>query len=251
MLGTSDGLANPSQATFFSWDPQTLLDALLAVNFLLSAIFLLCAFLVSSTANAGLVAVMSGFIFLAYPIWAYVATHSYKTHVAVGAALGSGTLCVFVSLMTIVFWGQLSVCEKISYTIRKYSCSNKIAYRAVCMLAILIFIAQLLFVLFLAHFRSVVLKEMLEYEQLSNDDTTPIDPYYEKQNSSSSSGDNNNSKLSSTPSIPYPPIASATATAAITATTAGAAATTTTSTTATATAAAAPAKSPPISSVDL
>jgi len=172
------GGSNTSSWDLRSWDPTTLLDALLGLLFLFGAIFLLCAFVTASTENIGMVTLIYGFIFIGYPIWAYIATHSYKSPVAVGSALGSGTLCVFFALMNVVYWGELSVCEKVSYTIRHYSCSSKIAYRAVCMVAIIVFILQLLYILMLAHFRGAVLKEASEYQQISNmDDNGATEPY--------------------------------------------------------------------------
>lgn len=51
-------------------------------------------------------------------------------------------MITFLSLMTAVFWGQLSGCSPGFYDIKRYSCTNRSAYGATCAFATLLFLLQ-------------------------------------------------------------------------------------------------------------
>ena len=63
---------------------------------------------------------------------------------SVGAALGSGVVISFVSLITAVYWGELSRCEVVDVAIRKYTCESKGAMRSLCLFSVMLFFLQVL-----------------------------------------------------------------------------------------------------------
>ena len=140
-------------------DPLVLLNANIYAQLALALCFLMLAFVVANTANMTGVTFTSATIFIVYPLWAYYAIHRLPTHVTIGATLGAGLLCVFLSLQMAVFWGALSVCEKVNFSVRQYSCNSKVAYRALSIACILLFLIQFVFMILLAQFRLAVLKE--------------------------------------------------------------------------------------------
>lgn len=124
-------------------DPLVLLNANIYSQLALSLTFLLFSFVVANTANMTAVVFTAAAIFIVYPLWAYYAIHRLATHVTVGATLGAGLLVIFLSLQMAVFWGALSVCEKLNYSVRQYSCNSKIAYRVVSIIGAPLFLSFL------------------------------------------------------------------------------------------------------------
>lgn len=149
-----------------SIDPLIVLNTSIYVQIVLSILLLIMSFIVANTANMTLILFTTVSTFISYPLWAYYALHRFPSHVTIGATLGSGLVIVFISLQTAVFWGNLSVCEKVSMSIQQYSCNSRVAYRIICILSICIFLTQFLFVILLAQFRLIVLKDAEEYEEI-------------------------------------------------------------------------------------
>uniref|UniRef100_A0A7S2V692 MARVEL domain-containing protein n=1 Tax=Fibrocapsa japonica TaxID=94617 RepID=A0A7S2V692_9STRA len=108
----------------------------------LTACYLICSFVVASTANAGFNAVLTGLVYAVYCVGAYQVLHKSKTALSVGFLIGFSALLIVLSLETAIYWGQLANCETVSESISQYSCSNKSGYRAVCAFASLLFILQ-------------------------------------------------------------------------------------------------------------
>jgi hypothetical protein len=54
-------------------------------------------------------------------------------------------MMTIISLMTAVFWGQLSNCDPVPEEIEQYSCSQPTAYGVVSALAALLFVVQIIF----------------------------------------------------------------------------------------------------------
>lgn len=147
-------------------EPLLILNYAIYVQLVLSILFLILSFVVANTANETVVMFMTASILISYPLWSYYAIHRFATHVTVGATLGAGLMVVFLCLQTAMYWGSLSVCQKITYSIKQYSCNSKVTYRSICIVSIFLFLTHFAFVVLLAHFRNAVLKEIDEYEDL-------------------------------------------------------------------------------------
>ena len=100
----------------------------------------------ASTANAGFNVVLTALINSAFAAGAYhVLQSSVITPAAVGFLTGCSCMETTLSLMTAVYWGQLSKCEITKLSISQYSCDNKVAYGAVSLFATLLFLIQTIF----------------------------------------------------------------------------------------------------------
>lgn len=66
-------------------------------------------------------------------------------HEQVGFLIGVSGMMSVLSLMTAVYWGQLSKCEVVKDDISQYSCSQRAGYGAVSAFASLLFIIQCVF----------------------------------------------------------------------------------------------------------
>jgi uncharacterized membrane-anchored protein YitT (DUF2179 family) len=65
--------------------------------------------------------------------------------VQVGVLVGVSMMMTIISLMTAVFWGQLSNCDPVPEEIEQYSCSQPTAYGVVSALAAMLFVVQIIF----------------------------------------------------------------------------------------------------------
>ena len=77
----------------------------------------------------------------------------------VGFLIGVSGMLAVLSLMTAIYWGQLSKCETISGQIGQYSCTQKVGYGAVSAFASLLFVVQSVFFGALIAWRGEVIEE--------------------------------------------------------------------------------------------
>jgi hypothetical protein len=75
-------------------------------------------------------------------------------------------MITIISLMTAVFWGQLSNCEPVTEDIEQYSCSQRTAYGVVSALAAMLFVVQILFLGALVIWKGEVVEEVDMYDEL-------------------------------------------------------------------------------------
>ena len=71
-------------------------------------------------------------------------------------------------MITSVYWGQLSKCEKLTYSVSQYSCSNKTAYGAVCAFAVLLFLCQFAFSVICIMCKGELIDEVSSYDDISS-----------------------------------------------------------------------------------
>lgn len=76
-------------------------------------------------------------------------------------------MMTFLNFMTAIFWGQLSRCETLSYSIAQYSCSSKSAYAAVCAFSVLLFLLQLGFTAGVIVWRGELVQESGGYDEIA------------------------------------------------------------------------------------
>ena len=86
---------------------------------------------------------LTGMSYLGQVAGGWYVLNRVQTSVAVGGLIGSSITLTFLSLMTAIYWGQLSGCApEFDHVVDEYSCVNVSAYKAVCAFAVLIFIAE-------------------------------------------------------------------------------------------------------------
>lgn len=105
-----------------------------------------------------------------------------------------------LNFITAIFWGQLSKCQKLTYSVAQYSCSNRVAYAAVCAFAILMFLAQFTFTTFTILWRGDLINEVGLYDDISSS-SNPLGAHapYDNIPSSSKSGSGFGGSASSPP----------------------------------------------------
>lgn len=123
-------------------EPAALLEGMITLQVIGGLSFLLCSFVVAHTENAGFNIVLTGLLNLMFALASYYALGKLKTPIIVGAVIGGGIMICFLTFMTAVYWGQLSLCEAVTESIRHYSCDQKIAYRMTCFFSVIMFILQ-------------------------------------------------------------------------------------------------------------
>ena len=73
-----------------------------------------------------------------------------------------------LSLMTAVYWGQLSKCEITKLSISQYSCDDKVAYGAVSAFATLLFLIQTIFTGSLIGWNEDIIDDNLQIDSASS-----------------------------------------------------------------------------------
>lgn len=82
-----------------------------------------------------------------------------KTTFQVGFLIGVAGMMTVISLMTAIYWGQLSKCETVDKDISQYSCTQKVGYGAVSAFASLLFVVQGVFFGILIAWRSEIIDD--------------------------------------------------------------------------------------------
>ncbi|GAB5029846.1 Hypothetical protein NocV09_00104580 [Nannochloropsis oceanica] len=102
-------------------------EKLITAGLLLQGVFVLCyticSFVVASTANMGFNAVLTALLYIFYVAGTYHVLQRSKMPLAIGFVLGVSVMITFLSLMTAIFWGQLSNCSPGYYDVKRYSCT--------------------------------------------------------------------------------------------------------------------------------
>lgn len=134
---------------------KKVLNAALAANAAFCFAQLICAFVVASSANNGFNAVLTALLAAAFAGGAYRVLNRSQSTLALGFVIGVGTLMCFVQLMSAIYWGQLSGCEKPpdGEKIDQYSCDNPKAYGATCAFGVLLFLIDVSFTVLLVLWR--------------------------------------------------------------------------------------------------
>ena len=60
----------------------------------------------------------------------------------IGVLMGLSVGLIFLSLMTAIFWGQLSDCKEIAFTVSAYSCSHRNAMKSISVFSSFSFIVE-------------------------------------------------------------------------------------------------------------
>ena len=151
----------------FSDKKQSLLlnlsiQAFLCIPFSINALF------VASTANAGFNIVLTALINSGFAAAGLHVLQKGRSQLSIGILMGCSMMITILSLMTAIYWGQLSKCEMTNYSISQYTCTNKLAYGAISALATLIFVIQIVFTGFLFSWGSEFIDQTLNQNKKIN-----------------------------------------------------------------------------------
>ena len=155
----------------FQGERETLVRASLLQG-ILAFPFTICAFVVADTANAGFNVVLTAFIYIGFVAGMYYSLQMQPSRSSrtVGFLMGCSGMITILSLMTAIFWGQLSNCELLREgdEVGQYSCSNTTAYGAVCFFSSVMFVVQVATTYGLVIWRDELsaLEEPLRYNKL-------------------------------------------------------------------------------------
>jgi hypothetical protein len=170
---------------FGDLSPKRLININLATQMAFSLFFSISSFFVAKIANAGLNVVLTGAANFLFASAAFYVVNKRQDAGSIGQVIGAGAVMVFLSLITAIYWGQLSRCQKVELSIRSYDCENKEAMRAVCAFAFFMFLLQvsrsssnseiayiislsqqLQFTVLLNNYKTHILAEAMQYAEL-------------------------------------------------------------------------------------
>ncbi|CAB1105026.1 unnamed protein product [Ectocarpus sp. CCAP 1310/34] len=135
-------------------DKRKSLNTIVLAMAVLTICFFICACVVSSNANAGFNVVLTAMMYVAYVgLLAVVFNRKRATDggmdtamaiepIVGGGLIGITTMMCFLSLMTAVYWGQMSGCEDDTDDVDGYSCYNSFGMAAVAWFASFLLISE-------------------------------------------------------------------------------------------------------------
>jgi len=123
-------------------NPKKAMNVNLVLQLFASVCFCLTSIFLRHFSNVGFQLIITALANLTFCMGAFYVINRQPDSMSVGACLGSGIVISILSLITAVYWGELSKCEEIEVSIRKYTCDNKAAMRVMCFFAVLLFIFQ-------------------------------------------------------------------------------------------------------------
>jgi hypothetical protein len=156
-------------------DKRQILQLSLVLQGIIVFCFSITSFLVSSTANAGFNVVLNAFLNVGFVGGGFYASKA-KAPIAIGFLMGVTLIMAILDFMTAIYWGQLSNCSKIAYeAIDQYSCQNRTTYRAVCVIASIMFFLKVVFLCALVSWHQDLIDETGTYDDLPQGSTGQAD----------------------------------------------------------------------------
>jgi hypothetical protein len=147
---------------------QELLLNVVKIEAVITFALVICSFVVAATANAGFNCVLTGFLNAAFVGGSYYVLKNSKAPIAIGFLIGTAGMMAFMNFMAAIYWGQLSRCETLSYSIAQYSCSNRSAYGAVSAFSVFLFLLESAFTVGVILWRGELINEAGGYDEISS-----------------------------------------------------------------------------------
>jgi len=147
-------------------NPKRMMNINLAAQFLLGSAFFITSIFLARTANMGFGVVVTALTYIGFSCGGIWVINSKQDAVSVGLIIGFGAALTLMSLVTAVFWGELSRCEEIALEISKYTCDHKAAMITACIFATFMFLLQGAFTLKLHLYKTYILAESLQYAEV-------------------------------------------------------------------------------------
>lgn len=136
--------------------------------------FMICSFIVASTANVGFNVVLTTLLNISFVFESYYIIHNSKTPIAIGFLIGSSIMISFLSLITFIFWIQLSKCQSVYEPIPQYSCGNTSAYMAIAVFIFILFVIQSIFTSLVIFWKSNLISEIGLYDEVQTTETYDV-----------------------------------------------------------------------------
>jgi hypothetical protein len=125
-------------------NPKKAMNLNLVLQLCFSVCFCLTSIFLRHFSNVGFQLIITALANITFCTGAFYVINRQPDSMSVGACLGSGVVISILSLTTALYWGELSNCEEVEVSIRKYTCDNKAAMRAMCTFAVLLFLLQVM-----------------------------------------------------------------------------------------------------------
>jgi hypothetical protein len=166
-------VAESIMANLANANKKEIMVMIIGLETLATLAFVICSFVVAGTANVGFNCVLTGFLNIAFVAGSYYVITNSKSPIAVGFLIGTSGMITILSFMTAVFWGQLSNCDRL-VGITQYTCTNKVAYGAVCAFAVILFLLQGAFSAAVIVWRGDLINETGLYDDISSSPSSHI-----------------------------------------------------------------------------
>ena len=160
--------------------PKGIMNVNLLCQLVTSAAFLISSMYVSQTENAGFGVLITALLYVGFALCGFVVVNKKQDAIFIGLVLGMGIILTFFSVLTAIFWGELSQCEVVSRKISKYSCREelKAAMRSVSLFATFMFLLQMSFTTLLFYWRTNLLSEQHQYSELPYGSSESDEPMF-------------------------------------------------------------------------
>jgi hypothetical protein len=125
-----------------AFNPKLFMNRNLATQLIFSTAFAVVTYFVAHFSTIGFQVVSTAVAYILFALGAVFVVNKQQDAVSVGVCIGSGAVIALLSLVTAVYWGELTKCTVTTETINEYSCENKPAMRAICAFAAILFVLQ-------------------------------------------------------------------------------------------------------------
>ena len=123
-------------------NPKKTMNVSLVAQLGVASCFCLTSIFLRHFSVVGFQLLVTGLLNVTFAVGSFWIINKQPDSLSVGACLGSGVVVSLLSLITAVYWGELSRCEVLSVSVRKYTCDSKDAMRVLCIFSIILFILQ-------------------------------------------------------------------------------------------------------------
>lgn len=123
-------------------NPKKAMNLNLVMQLGASVCFCLTSVFLRHFSNVGFQLLITALANLTFSMGAFYVINRQPDSMSVGACLGSGVVISILSLITAVYWGELSKCQEVDVSIRKYTCDSRSAMRVMCAFAVVLFMLQ-------------------------------------------------------------------------------------------------------------
>lgn len=123
-------------------NPRRAMNLSLVAQLGVASCFCLTSLFLRHFAVVGFQLLVTGLVNVTFAIGSFWIINKQPDSMSVGATLGAGMVISLLSLITAVYWGELSRCETVAVAIRKYTCDSKGAMRFLCLFSVCLFMLQ-------------------------------------------------------------------------------------------------------------
>eukprot|EP00612_Vaucheria_litorea_P001446 CAMPEP_0171452716 /NCGR_PEP_ID=MMETSP0945-20130129/711_1 /TAXON_ID=109269 /ORGANISM="Vaucheria litorea, Strain CCMP2940" /LENGTH=209 /DNA_ID=CAMNT_0011977435 /DNA_START=48 /DNA_END=674 /DNA_ORIENTATION=- len=170
-------------------EPEYLRNVIIGMSSVMAVLtipLLICSFSVAETANAGFNVVFTGFMLIGWEIGTIMLMQRGPTALSYGFFTGSSLMMTVVTLLTSIYWGQLSQCDSTYNDIlSQFTCTHTGGMGGVCAFSVLVWLVQIPFMALIFSQKETIVGMGMGLD----DENYPSDDFYRysfKQNASGS-----------------------------------------------------------------